>query len=421
MGAVNLIEWTERIVNQMSIQTMSSRKFAAFLRLAASLIGAAVPSVSAQTYYVFTDLGIPRSEATDINNAGQVVGIADIAGSGWRHAVSWTRSGDAYIASDLGTLGGESSHAFGISSLGQIVGGAKAGGSAGTDANAVVWKPTGAGFIPIDLGVPLGGKYAWAQSVNSSGQIVGGSQIPGPNVDEPYRAVLWTWNGAGYSATDLGTLGGTFSAANGINSSGLIAGYSRLPGEHVNRPVYWVWNGSTYIISALSQGQGEANNINDAGQVVGTLIEYDSDPSVLHPVARGVVWNWTGTTYEPTYLGQLGTDGTWTYAYDINSSGQVVGDSAGHAFSYLNGTMFDLNLYAIGADGWILRQALGINDDGQIVGYAYPSDGSNVAHAYLLTPIPEPAQVAGIIGVGACVFVFTFRRKALKRTGAPDL
>lgn len=252
--------------------------------------------------------------------------------------------------------------------------------------------------MPIDLGVPLGGQYAWAQGANASGQIVGASQIPGPRIDEPYRATLWSWNGSSYQATDLGTMVGTFSAALGINATGRIAGYSRLPGDSTNYPVYWSWNGSSYSISALSVLQGEANGINDAGQIVGTLVEFDRNSPSSMPIVRGVIWNWNGSGYDPTYLGQVGTEPALTYAYDINSFGQVVGVSAGRAFSYVDGATFDLNEFTVGADGWVLGEALGINDFGQIVGYASPMDGTNDHHAFLLTPIPEPAESAALMG-----------------------
>ena len=85
--------------------------------------------------YTLTDLGTlggPQSFAFDINDAGQVVGGADIPASGGPfpdfHAFLWDSAGGMQ---DLGTLGGENSSATGINNMGQVVG----------------WSDTSAGFI----------------------------------------------------------------------------------------------------------------------------------------------------------------------------------------------------------------------------------------------------------------------------------
>ena len=83
------------------------------------------------------------------------------------------------------------------------------------------------------------------------------------------------------------------------------------------------------------------------------------------------------------------------YAWGLNNKGQIVGRSDIHAviWSY-DGTPLDLatRLDQSGA-GWSLREAKGINDFGQIVGYGqYDLDGNGViqpiTRGFLLTPIP---------------------------------
>src|SRR5262249_12204264 len=72
-------------------------------------------------------------------------------------------------------------------------------------------------------------------------------------------------------------------------------------------------------------------------------------------------------------------------AADLNQAGQVVGyattaDGFNHAFLWDNGTMIDL-----GTLGGTYSYAQGINDLGQVVGYAaVPGDVSS--HAFLVTP-----------------------------------
>src|SRR5262249_55036951 len=72
-----------------------------------------------------------------------------------------------------------------------------------------------------------------------------------------------------------------------------------------------------------------------------------------------------------TDLGTLGRAGSGAAA--INASGQVVGylfDSAGRsAFVWENGVLYDLNKLIPANSGWVLTQAQGINNSGQIVGF----------------------------------------------------
>ena len=88
-------------------------------------------------------------------------------------------------------------------------------------------------------------------------------------------------------------------------------------------------------------------------------------------------------------LGTLG--GTFSQAYGINASGQVVGlatttgDAATDGFLYSGGTMYDLNnlLDSSGA-GWTLSVGEAINDNGWIATYGV--FGVGYPHAVLLTP-----------------------------------
>ena len=96
---------------------------------AAPLPAPVTPLLSVSSAYTITDLGTlggTQSEAYDINLAGTVVGWSyTSAGAG--HAVVWHTaiiSGNAVITStvDLGTLGGASSTAYGVSGNGHVAG-----------------------------------------------------------------------------------------------------------------------------------------------------------------------------------------------------------------------------------------------------------------------------------------------------------
>jgi probable HAF family extracellular repeat protein len=74
-------------------------------------------------------------------------------------------------------------------------------------------------FLAVDLGT-LGGSTSSANAVNNSGLVVGDSMIAH---DADSHAFLWTPAGG---MVDLGTLGGTFSSAVAVNTNGQVAGYS---------------------------------------------------------------------------------------------------------------------------------------------------------------------------------------------------
>lgn len=86
-------------------------------------------------------------------------------------------------------------------------------------------------------------------------------------------------------------------------------------------------------------------------------------------------------------LGTLG--GAFSVAHGINNSGHIVGGSlteankAFHAFLFTEGSMYDLNQLLVDAPHWELLQAVGINDQGQIVGVGL-LDGQD--HGFLLNP-----------------------------------
>ena len=102
--------------------------------------------------------------------------------------------------------------------------------------------------------------------------------------------------------------------------------------------------------------------------------------------------------------GPLG--GTFSEAFAINDSGQMVGDSTTTSGAYdafvSNGTtLFDLNNLLANGAGWQLTEATAINASGQITGVG-TIDGQQ--HAFALTPSPEPAawMAAALALAGLC-------------------
>ena len=87
----------------------------------------------------------------------------------------------------------------------------------------------------------------------------------------------------------------------------------------------------------------------------------------------------------PALLGYAGG-----YGWDMNEAGQIVGffgqSATGRAALWTNGNALDLNSVIVGGEGWVLREATGINDQSQIVGYG---ERNGEVRAFLLTPTAQ--------------------------------
>jgi probable HAF family extracellular repeat protein len=108
-----------------------------------------------------------------------------------------------------------------------------------------------------------------------------------------------------------------------------------------------------------------------------------------------------GFLYGSGSLSDLGVlaGGTNSYALGLNNSNQVVGASTicngvVHAFLWQNGALTDLNSLLPVGSSWELREARGINDSGQIVGWGLRNGREQ---AFLLSPpVSGPGQpIAG--------------------------
>jgi probable HAF family extracellular repeat protein len=130
-----------------------------------------------------------------LNIRGEVAGFLALPGDEIAHAFLW--DGEKLIDLNAGGLGGNSSFATGLNDAGTVVGSATLTGDAVQ--HAFAWT----NGVMTDLGTPAGDLCSQAESINSSGQVVGASQSAQDCFGRFTHAFLWE---KGLGSVDLNAL-----------------------------------------------------------------------------------------------------------------------------------------------------------------------------------------------------------------------
>ena len=329
------------------------------------LLVIATASLSVAQTYSMTDLGtisgMDYSVGRAINASGQTTGASGRNDSYIAHA--FLNTSGSYL--DLGTLGGDSAVGNGVNASGEIAG-------YSTNSHNAYRAFISNGDSLADIG-DLGGGSAVAYAINDSGQVVG-SAVTSQGGNHPF---LYS-NG---QMIDLGTLGspeGTdwWNSAQGINNSGTVVGTSY---DAQGNFFGFVWaNGKMAKMGTLGGLWSQAYAINSNGQVTGLAYTKNGN-------AHAFITRPSGKLKD---LGSIGGKFGTTWGFAINDSGVVVGQGTYkdtyHAFMYDGTRIKDLNKLVPKGTGWVLLEARGINNAGQIVCTGMRADGTQ--HMFLLTP-----------------------------------
>jgi probable HAF family extracellular repeat protein len=338
-------------------------------------------NATAQLRYRISELPVVPAA---INNLGQIAGSSEVAPNDIR---AFVYSGGAM--QDIGSLAGMGTFASDINDRGEVTGISVVRTSSQFSPfafHAYIYS----GGVMKDLGMVPGGRpesESRGYAINNRGEVAGAWGSP------PVGGAF-LYSGGVMQSIAPPPSDGACSQGGGINNSGEVVG--SVGGCPAIGPYHaFVYRGgSTRLLGTLGGINSSASDINDKGDISGW--------------AETVVGERHAFVYNNSIkdLGTLPGD-TMSYGGRINAKGWVIGTSESlnsvRAFLYDGTAIHYLGDLLEGDDsGWIFDDVRGLNDEGQIVGYAL---FNGTRQGYLLTPIPEPSTYAmmliGMLFIGS--------------------
>jgi probable HAF family extracellular repeat protein len=249
-------------------------------------------------------------------------------------------------------------------------------------------------YVVKDLGT-LGGNFSGASGINDFGSVTGSTTLAGDTIE---RAFVWRHG----RMTDLGTLGGPDSSTltggtPQINGSGMVVGFSDTStpdplGEQffcgfgnglICLPFVWQ-HGVMTALPTLGGNNAFADSVNRNGLVTGLAENSVHDPTCIPPQVLQFkpVYWWKGAIHE---LSPLPGD-TSGEAEASNDHGQIVGGSFPDcAATSVRAVLWDNGTATdLGTLGGSVGSGIAINNRGLVVG-ASNLAGDETSHAFVWT------------------------------------
>jgi probable HAF family extracellular repeat protein len=263
-------------------------------------------------------------------------------------------------------------------------------------------------YTVTDIGT-LGGAFSFALGINDKGWVVGSSTMPG---EQNVHAFLWRRG----VIKDLGTLGGLNSGPSfsPFSERGDIGGAAETSTPDPNGETFCifatpslpptgltclpvVWHhGVATTLPTLGGNNGVANQINNRGQVAGVAENGVPLPPCLQGLGLPVLWDKGRVQALPMFSGDQAG-----VALAINERGQAAGFSAScnglHALLWRKGNVIDL-----GNLGGTVGIANAINNQREVVGQSnLPGDGTTDAFLWRNGVMTDLGTLPGDVGSNA--------------------
>lgn len=292
---------------------------------------------------------------------GPFLGLALLLGAAIAYAVPIPEASLNFTTIDFPASGVLMTHAFGINSVGDIVGSYV--DSAGVEHGYLL---SGGKFTQIDFPRALATR---ANGINANGDIVGYYIAPpgasGENMKGfllsggHFTTILFPHHPAAYLSriTDAGYIYGCYHDG---NASASMHGFARNP------------DGTFVALQVMDSMDNGANS--DGSTIVGFYTDLGSNREQGFVDTNG------------SLVDLVVPESVWTDAWDINPDGGAVvgtflaGNGSLHGFLYANGTFTGIDHPDAGG----FTQVFGINGSGAVVGFYRGKDGKH--HAFLATP-----------------------------------
>ncbi len=342
-------------------------------------------------------VGSKEVQAKALNDRGDIVGFADSTEPKDKttHAILW-KNGKVGSAVDLGVLPGYvASEAYGVNNRRVVF------GLLYDKKDRTFPFRWAAGRMTVLKGLngrPQQADVSQRNAINDRGQMAATLIIAGQR-----QAVRWSPDG---KATLLpGLPGHTWTDAFGINSDGVVSGWSRkLPNEDgEENPVIWDASGKVVPLkTAPGRADGIAEATNRSGLTVGYLGNLGTDgiPGVANTdPERDNAVVWPSRTATPRLLGRPAPVHAIAELVDVNDRGQA----AGMTGNFTNNG-FPVSRPGVWRTGWASLRPLpipaasqksrvvvtnlnDINNRGDIVGNVYGLDAKDFSKLRRIDPV----------------------------------